>query len=183
MKYSIKYPIKYIPRKLSKKDKKKQKREINKSKILYKKGKYYTRKKLKSFTSKKSKHIKNAEKIYNLNKLKIDKNLINKTGCSKNALMKIFKKGLGAYYSSGSRPNQTPHSWAYARLASSITAGKSSAVDFKILESGCKKTSKALMLAKKARKKYKHGTKKVPKINLITYSKNNKGLSISKIQK
>ena len=166
MKYSIKYPIKYIPRKLSKKDKKKQKREINKSKILYKKGKYYTRKKLKSFTSKKSKHIKNAEKIYNLNKLKIDKNLINKTGCSKNALMKIFKKGLGAYYSSGSRPNQTPHSWAYARLASSITAGKAAAIDYNILEEGCSAGSKALKLAKKARKQHGYGTRRVQKIKI-----------------
>ena len=183
MKYLVKYPIKYIPNKLSKKDKKKQKKEINKSKILYKKGKFYTRKKLKSFTSKKSNHIKNAEKIYNINKFKIDKNLINKTGCSKNALMKILKKGQGAYYSSGSRPNQSAHSWGYARLASSITAGKAAAVDFKILENGCKKNSKALKLAKKAKKKHNYGTRKVKKINLIGGLNNNVGLSISKVQK
>ena len=36
----------------------------------------------------------------------------------------IIKKGQGAYYSSGSRPNQTPHSWGYARLGSSISGGK-----------------------------------------------------------
>ena len=45
----------------------------------------------------------------------------------------IVKKGQGAYYSSGSRPNQTGHSWGRARLASSITGGKASAVDYKIL--------------------------------------------------
>ena len=30
---------------------------------------------------------------------------------------------MGAYYSSGSRPNQTKHSWAYARLASVLMNG------------------------------------------------------------
>jgi len=35
----------------------------------------------------------------------------------------IVKKGKGAYYSSGSRPNQIPHSWGYTRLASAITGG------------------------------------------------------------
>ena len=36
------------------------------------------------------------------------------------ALKEVFKKGEGAYYSSGSRPNQTPSSWAYGRLYSYI---------------------------------------------------------------
>ena len=46
------YPKRYVPTRLSKKDKKKQKRELNKSRKAYKKGKYYTRKKVKSFKSK-----------------------------------------------------------------------------------------------------------------------------------
>ena len=54
-----------------------------------------------------------------------------KTGCSIEALKKIVNKGEGAYYSSGSRPNQTSHSWGYARLASAITGGKAAAVDSK----------------------------------------------------
>ena len=49
----------------------------------------------------------------------------------------IVKKGEGAYFSSGSRPNQTPQSWGLARLASSITAGKSAAVDYDIIKKGC----------------------------------------------
>lgn len=158
-------PLKYIPLRLTKKDKKKQKKELKKSRKLYKKGKYYTRKKIKSFKSKKSNHITNAEKIYNIKSLKINNELERKTGCSKKSLNKILKKGQGAYYSSGSRPNQTAHSWGYARLASSITSGKSAAVDFKILEEGCKNNSKALHLAKKAKKKYGYGTRKVPKYN------------------
>jgi hypothetical protein len=66
------------------------------------------------------------------------------------ALQKIVKKGEGAYYSSGSRPNQSPQSWGYARLASALTSGKAAAVDYDILEKGCSKRSKALTLAKKA---------------------------------
>ena len=160
------FPKKYIPFRLSKKDKKKQKREINKSRKQYKQGNYYTRKKVKSFKSKKSQHIINAEKIYNLNNIRVNDELANKTGCSKNALNKIVKKGMGAYYSSGSRPNQTAQSWGLARLASSITGGKASAVDYKILVEGCNKTSKALKMAKNSNKKYKKGTRRIPKINI-----------------
>ena len=158
-------PLKYIPLRLSKKDRKKQKKELKKSRKMYKKGKYYTRKKMKSFKSKKSNHIINAEKIYKIKTLKINNELERKTGCSKKALRKILKKGQGAYFSSGSRPNQTAHSWGYARLASSITSGKSAAVDFKILKEGCKSNSKALRLAKKARKKHGFGTRRVPRYN------------------
>jgi hypothetical protein len=84
-----------------------------------------------------------------------------------NSLRKIVNKGQGAYYSSGSRPNQTSHSWGLARLASSISGGKASAVDYKILEQGCTKSSKALKLAKKARIKYKFGTRRVKKTKFL----------------
>jgi hypothetical protein len=82
-----------------------------------------------------------------------NKELSVKTGCKISALEKIVKKGEGAYYSSGSRPNQTAESWGIARLASSITGGNASIVDYHILKSGCKKTSKALKLANKTCKK------------------------------
>ena len=157
-------PIKYVPKKLTKKDKDIIKKELKKSRKSYKKGKYYTRKKVKSFQTKKSKHIINAEKIYNLNTIKPGKELSDATGCSVEGLEKIVKKGQGAYYSSGSRPNQSAHSWGYARLASAITSGKSAAVDYNILEEHCSSNSKALKLAKLARKKHKFGTRRVPKI-------------------
>ena len=156
-------PIKYLPKRLTRKDKKTQLKQLKKSQNAYKKHIYLTRKKLTSYKSKKSKHLLNVEKIYNIKKLVIDDNLSKKTGCSKNALRQIVKKGQGAYYSSGSRPNQTPQSWGLARLASSITGGKAAAVDYYILEDGCKKNSKALTLAKKAKKK---GTRKAKKINV-----------------
>ena len=44
----------------------------------------------------------------------------------------IISKGRGAYYSSGSRPNQTADSWAYARLASVIMGGPARKSDQKI---------------------------------------------------
>tara|TARA_B100001540_G_scaffold217890_1_gene192494 strand:+ start:894 stop:1412 length:519 start_codon:yes stop_codon:yes gene_type:complete len=148
------------------KKKREQIKEILKSKAFYKKGKYYTRKKFKSFKAKRSKHLKNAEKIYNISVIKPSFSLANATKCSINGLTKIFKKGVGAYYSSGSRPNQTGHSWAYARLASAITGGKASAVDMKILEHSCQKSSKALKLAKQNYKKYKKGTRRVKQVKV-----------------
>ena len=41
----------------------------------------------------------------------------------------IIEKGMGAYYSSGSRPNQTPPSWGLARLASVILNGPARRID------------------------------------------------------
>lgn len=159
-------PKRYIPKSLSNKDKKKQREMLKKSRKMYKKGKYFTRKKVSSFKSKESQHIKNAKKIYKVDDIVPSKELANKTGCSIDSLSQIVKKGQGAYYSSGSRPNQTGHSWGYARLASAISGGKSAAVDFNILKDGCKKNSKALKLAKTAKKKYGYGNRKTPQIKL-----------------
>jgi hypothetical protein len=161
MKKSIKHiPLRYLPRRLSKKDAKLQKNMLTKSKKMYKHGKYYTRKTLKSFRSKKSSHILNAQKMYNVEKVGPTNELSKKTGCSKKALEKIVKKGQGAYFSSGSRPNQTSQSWGLARLASSVTGGKASVVDFDILKQGCNSKSKALKLAKKNYHKLRHTPKR-----------------------
>lgn len=159
-------PRRYIPKGLSKKDKKKQREMLKKSRKMYKKGKYFTRKKVKSFKSKKSSHVSKAQKIYKVEKIYPGKELANKTGCSVDALKKIVKKGEGAYFSSGSRPNQTAQSWGYARLASAITGGKSAAVDYNILEKGCEMESEALRLAKKAKRKYGYGKRKTPQVKL-----------------
>ena len=159
-------PIKYLPKRLSKKDKAKQKKQLKKSRAAYKKGIYINRKPLKSFKNKKSQHLINAEKIYKINKVVINNNLAKKTGCSIKALNKIVKKGQGAFFSSGSRPNQSAHSWGIARLASSISGGKAAAIDYNILVEGCNTNSKALKLAKKSRIKNGYGTRKVPKTKL-----------------
>lgn len=159
-------PERYVPKILSKKDKKKQKKELRKSRKLYKKGKYHTRKEVSSFKSKKSNHVLNAIKMYKVDKILPSKKLAKATKCSVKVLKKIQQKGMGAYYSSGSRPNQTAHSWGRARLASAITGGKASAVDYNLLEENCDKSSKALKLAKKSLKKYKYGMRKVKQIKI-----------------
>jgi hypothetical protein len=163
----MKINLRYLPNRLSRKDKTTQSKMLMKSRSFYKKGKYYTRKKVVSFKSKKSPHIIKAIKIYKVDTIGANSKLAKATGCSKSALAKIINKGEGAYFSSGSRPNQTAQSWGIARLASSITGGKAAAVDYSILEEGCKSNSKALIMAKKSKKKHGHGTRKVPKVSLI----------------
>ena len=154
-------PKKYLPKTLSGKDKLKQRKMLRRSQRMYKRNKYYTRDKVKSYKSKKSGHILKAEKIYKIDKVVPNKELSEKTGCSIQGLRQIVKKGQGAYYSSGSRPNQTAHSWGRARLASAITGGKSSQIVYHILKKSCKKGSKALRLADTS--KYKKGIRRVAK--------------------
>jgi hypothetical protein len=134
-----------------------------KTKKLYKQHKYYTRKRLSSYRNKKSNHILNARKLYKIQNITPNKELELKTGCKISALRKIVNKGEGAYYSSGSRPNQTPQSWGLARLASSLTSGKSAAVDYDIIKRGCDHKKKAFILANKSRQKYKFGHAKTKK--------------------
>ncbi len=159
----IKLPTKYLPSLKDIKDSAKQVKMLIKSRKQYKKGKFFTRKKIKSYKSKTSNHITDARKIYGIKNVAPNKELSRKTGCSLSALKQIVRKGEGAYYSSGSRPNQTAQSWGLARLASSITAGKSAAVDYNILEKGCDHKKKAFLLAKKSRRKYKFGHSKTRK--------------------
>jgi hypothetical protein len=151
------FPLRYLPYSLSKKDTKKQRDLLQKSKKLYKKRVFFTRKKLASFTSRPSKHIVRARRLYKVATVTPNRELARATGCSVTALQKIVRKGEGAYYSSGSRPNQTARSWGLARLASSITGGKSAAVDFAILQSGCDARKPAMRLARSSRKKYGWG--------------------------
>ncbi len=160
----MRIPVRYLPKKLSRKDKSKQVRMLMRSRRLYKSNKYYTRKEIPSYKSKTSNHIVDARRIYNITNVRPNKELAMKTGCTLAALNKIVSKGEGAYYSSGSRPNQTPQSWGIARLASSLTAGKSAAVDYEIIKNGCNHKKRAFIMANRAKKMYKYGhssTKKV----------------------
>ena len=45
------------------------------------------------------------------------------------ALKAIYRKGMGAFYSSGSRSGQNPHSWAMGRVNSVLRGGKARSVD------------------------------------------------------
>lgn len=162
----ISIPKRYIPNDLTEKDKSKIKKELLRSRRLYKKNKYHTRKKVKSFKSKESKHITKAKQTYKINRVSPNKHLAHKTGCSVKGLKKIMDKGMGAYYSSGSRPNQTAHSWGIARLASAITGGKSAAVDFNIIEKHCKKTGKAYKNALLSKRKHGKGNRKTKSVKI-----------------
>ena len=109
---------KYVPDSLSSSDKTRQIKSI-KAKT--------DRPILKSAKTKRSSHVVNFENKYGykINELtKVYKNIISKAGVDK-----IIDKGMGAYYSSGSRPNVSARQWAYARLASVIMGGGARAVD------------------------------------------------------
>lgn len=138
----MKFNKKYLPISLTRKDSKKQQRMLMKSHKLYKNRRYMTRGHLDSFKSKTSRHIINARRIYGIQSLGATNELAKATMCTRKSLKKIIRKGNAAYYSSGSRPNQTPQSWGLARLGSAITGGKAFHVDYKILKEGCHKNSK-----------------------------------------
>jgi len=114
-------PKKYLPKSLSPSDRKKQIKSIKEGK---------DRPKLKSFTSKRSPFVSQFEKKYGykINDFsKISKEILKREGINQ-----IIKKGEAAYYTAGSRPNQTARSWALARLASVILGGKARKIDEKI---------------------------------------------------
>lgn len=134
-----KYAKRYIPESLSDADKKKQKKQLDKSTTDYKKGKITGRENLKSFKGKPSSFVEQVKEKTGL-PINIDKlaDKFSKTDKRKKELKEgmemIIMKGKGAYYSSGSRPNQTPHSWGRARLASVLVGGKSRNIDKKIVD-------------------------------------------------
>ena len=162
-KTKLNVPQRYRPKTLSKADYRKQTRNLKKSRRLYKKGKYFQRPKVKSFKSKPSGHVENAKRMYNIDSISASAELAKATKCKRIALEKIVKKGQGAYYSSGSRPNQSAHSWGRARLASAITGGNASVIDYNTLNEYCSPSSKALRLATRRRREKGMGTSKKSK--------------------
>ena len=113
---------KYVPESLSKSDKKKQIKSIeegkNRPKVDYK--------------TKRSSFVKKFEDKYNHKitaKSWIDKNLLKSEGQNL-----IIKKGEGAYYSGGSRPNVSARQWGLARLTSVLIGGPARKIDKKIYD-------------------------------------------------
>ena len=143
------YNKKYVPKTLTEKDKQIQKKSIREK---------TERPKLESFKSKRSPFVERFEKKYGFkitDKSKIAKSLMTLTGINK-----VLEKGRGAYFSSGSRPNQTKDSWAFARLASVLLFGKAANVDRNELLKYGKGEIK-----KEALKKYTH---KMPNGTIMT---------------
>jgi len=120
---SSRIPKQYVPDSLTPAQKKKQIKSIREKR---------DRPKLKNVETKRSVHVVKFEKKYGkkiTDDAWISKNLLRRAG-----IKQIISKGIGAYYSSGSRPNTTPQQWARARLASALTGGGASKTDKAILE-------------------------------------------------
>ena len=75
---------------------------------------------------------KYGEQLSKMKGGKSKRNIAKITGIPYKALDLVMKKGEGAFYSSGSRPNQTPQSWGRARMYSYILGGKDRKVDKEI---------------------------------------------------
>ena len=146
-------PKKYIPNVLTNTDAKKQNSYIKKSRKMYWKGQYFNRPKVVSYKQRKSRHVNKAKQVYNIANVVPNNELAKKCQCSLKTLKKIVNKGRGAYYSSGSRPNQSAESWGLARLGSALTGGYSSVIDFHLLHEGCNHDGKAYRMAKQTCKK------------------------------
>ena len=144
----MRIPEKYVPAYLTPKDRATQLAALKRSRKAYRRGKHVGRPKLKSAKVRRSKHTFRAARMYDLDpdNMKLSE-LARRAGCSRRAVDRILSKGRGAFYSSGSRPNQTAESWAVARVHSALSGGPSAKVDRHILREECKRTSKALRLS------------------------------------
>lgn len=144
-------PTRYAPRSLSRRDSRAQKAAIKRSRRAYKRGRYSQRKKVASFKSKESAWVRRAKREYGVASIAPSRKLARRTGCSVKALRAIVRKGQGAYYSAGSRPNQSAASWGRARLASALVGGPAALTDRHIIEDGCKGRAKTRRLARRRR--------------------------------
>ena len=62
------------------------------------------------------------------------------SGISKSTLNKVYSRGLGAYYSQGSRPGVSAHQWAAGRVRSFATGkGGARKADSDLIRGGKKK--------------------------------------------
>ena len=113
-------------------DAKIQRKRIRKSQKESEKGVYRVRPTPKSYKHKPSRHVVDFDRTYGVSITALKKVAV-LTGVSVSKQKRILSKGRGAYFSSGSRPGQTPSSWAYARLASALLGRGACTVDQHIL--------------------------------------------------
>jgi hypothetical protein len=129
-------PKKYVPQSLSKSDKAKQTKDIKETSKKYKEGKKLTKEDFSrpkvDMPERKSSYVEKFKDKYDM---KVSIPAISKRfGISEAGLRKVFDKGVAAFLSSGSRPNQTASSWAYARVASVLMGGPAREVDKEIVK-------------------------------------------------
>ena len=118
---------KYVPDSLSKKQKTKQRKILKERKAKAKKG-VYVEKKLNKKKPKQSSYTTRFRNKYKLSSYSLP-SIAKATGINVKALREVKKKGLGAYYSAGSRPNTSAQQWAMARVYSYILGGGARRVD------------------------------------------------------
>lgn len=121
---NLKIPKKYLSG-FKGEDREKRAEEIKKRSEEYKKGNYIkissdnikSRKKKSSYTIQFHKKYgsENAGDLKKISKV---------TGVPESILQEVLKRGKGAFFSSGSRPGQTPESWGMARVYSFVMNGK-----------------------------------------------------------
>jgi hypothetical protein len=63
--------------------------------------------------------------------LKTLSNKAKESGIGSGKLKKVYRRGMGAYYSSGSRPGMSPHQWAMGRVNSFIKGSKKHDTDLR----------------------------------------------------
>ena len=112
-------PKRYIPDTLKRKERKKQIKSI-----FERKDRPKTNVKSRKSSWTVLFNQKYGQELNNMKGKKSRKNISKVTGIPLKAINEVYKKGEGAYYSSGSRPNQTSESWARGRLYAYIMGGK-----------------------------------------------------------
>lgn len=110
---------KYVPSSLTPSQKQKQVKSIKEQK---------PRPKLKGVPSRRSQYTIKAERYFGKGNTSVS-DIAKKLKIPTTGLYAIKKKGEKAYFTSGSRPNQTPQSWGYARLFSVLFGGKARNID------------------------------------------------------
>ena len=135
-------PKRYLPDTLSKSEREKQIKSIFEGK---ERPKTKVKEKKSTWTTQFDKEY--GEQLDAMKGKRSKSNIAKVTGIPLKAINEVYKKGEGAFYSSGSRPNQTASSWARGRIYAYIMGGeKVRKVDKDITE--------------KYKVKFKHKTKK-----------------------
>ena len=135
-------PKRYLPDTLSKSERQKQIKSIFEGK---ERPKTKVKEKKSTWTTQFDKEY--GEQLDAMKDKRSKSNIAKVTGIPLKAINEVYKKGEGAFYSSGSRPNQTASSWARGRIYAYIMGGeKVRKVDKDITE--------------KYKVKFKHRTKK-----------------------
>ena len=112
-------PKRYLPDTLSKSERQKQIKSIFEGK---KRPETKVKDRKSSWTIQFDKEY--GDKLDSMTGKRSKKNIAKITGIPLKAIDEVYKKGEGAFYSSGSRPNQTPSSWARGRIYAYIMGGE-----------------------------------------------------------